>query len=71
MRLEIQLPGGECVNVWGEVVYQMSEIGFGVRFTILTQDEAQPLAKLLSSAKEVEKSTAPPTRQKKSSSIRA
>jgi hypothetical protein len=33
VRLEIRLPQGESLYLWGEVVYQMTEIGFGVRFT--------------------------------------
>jgi PilZ domain len=33
IRLEIQQPQQEPLYLWAEVVYQMSEIGFGVRFT--------------------------------------
>jgi hypothetical protein len=33
IRLEIQKPGGGDLYLWAEVVYQMAEIGFGVRFT--------------------------------------
>lgn len=51
VRLDIQLPnGGVCV--WGEVVYQMNEIGFGVRFTHLSQEELEPLTKLINSVRE-------------------
>jgi hypothetical protein len=74
VRLEIRLPEGKTVYVWGEVVYQMSEIGFGVRFTLLTQDEAQPLDKLLRSAKEAKeakKSARSRPVRKSPSSIRA
>ena len=70
VRLGIRSPEGECLYVWGEVVYQMSEIGFGVRFALLTPDEAQPLAKLLRSAKEVKKPIAPPSRQRNFSPTR-
>lgn len=44
----------------------MSEIGFGVHFTILTQDEMQPPDKLLRSAKGAGKSVAHLTPQKSS-----
>jgi hypothetical protein len=33
IRLEILQPGGGDLYLWAEVVYQMAEIGFGVRFT--------------------------------------
>jgi hypothetical protein len=66
VRLEIQLSDAECVYIWGEVVYQMSEIGFGIRFTCLTQDEGQLLAKLFRTAKEEMLHAALATRQKNS-----
>jgi hypothetical protein len=70
VRLEIRLPEGERLYVWGEVVYQMSEIGFGVRFTLLTQGEAQPLAGLIQSTKEAKKLAPPPPRRKSPSPAR-
>lgn len=33
VRLTLQLPGGAHVNLVGEIVYHMDEIGFAVRFT--------------------------------------
>lgn len=39
IRLEIQQPKEGVLYLWAEVVYQMSEIGFGVRFT--GADEAE------------------------------
>jgi hypothetical protein len=33
IRVEIQPPKQGSLYVWGEVVYQISEMGFGVRFT--------------------------------------
>lgn len=39
IRLEIQQPRQGSLNLWAEVVYQMTEIGFGVRFT--GADEAE------------------------------
>jgi hypothetical protein len=73
VRLEIRLPEGERLYVWGEVVYQMSEIGFGVCFTLLTQGESLPLARLLDSekvAKAAKKIAARTPRQKSPSPAR-
>jgi PilZ domain len=39
IRLEIQQPREGVLYLWAEVVYRMSEIGFGVRFT--GADEAE------------------------------
>ena len=39
IRLEIQQPREGVLYLWAEVVYKMSEIGFGVRFT--GADEAE------------------------------
>ncbi len=33
IRLEVELPTGRSVHLWGEIVYKISEMGFGVRFT--------------------------------------
>lgn len=33
IRLGISHPEGRQLCLWGEVIYQMAEIGFGVRFT--------------------------------------
>lgn len=41
VRLEIHLPEGDPVNVWGEVVDQAYEIGFAARFTSPSDDEDQ------------------------------
>jgi len=41
VRLEIHLPEGSPVNVWGEVVDQAYEIGFAARFTSPSDDEDQ------------------------------
>ncbi len=40
VRLELNLPGGEPVYLWSEVVDEAEEIGFAVRFTS-TSDEEQ------------------------------
>jgi hypothetical protein len=41
VRLEIHLPEGNPVNVWGEVVDQAFEIGFAARFKSPGEDEDQ------------------------------
>ncbi|HXD33872.1 MAG TPA: PilZ domain-containing protein [Pyrinomonadaceae bacterium] len=41
VRLEIQLPNDDPVNVWGEVVDQAYEIGFAAKFTSPSDDEDQ------------------------------
>ena len=47
IRLEIEQPGRESLIVWGEVVYQIEEMGFGLRFTGATGEEEKQLAALL------------------------
>jgi hypothetical protein len=43
IRLEIKQPHKESLSLWAEVVYQMSEIGFGVRFTGGDEEEMKRL----------------------------
>ena len=43
IRLEIQQPKDGALYLWAEVVYQMAEIGFGVRFTGGEDSEMQRL----------------------------
>lgn len=43
IRLEIQQPRQGSVSLWAEVVYQMTEIGFGVRFTGADEEELKRL----------------------------
>ena len=43
IRLEIQQPKEGVLYLWAEVVYQMSEIGFGVRFTGADETEMKRL----------------------------
>ena len=43
IRLEIQQPKSGTLYLWAEVVYQMPEIGFGVRFTGAEESEMQRL----------------------------
>ena len=51
VRFDIQLPRGKVMSVWGEVVYQLSEMGFGVKFTHLPDDERVMLQRLIRDAK--------------------
>ncbi len=39
IRIEIQLPTERWIYLWAEVVYQLSEIGFALRFTGSTETE--------------------------------
>jgi hypothetical protein len=47
IRLEIQQPRSGVLNLWAEVVYQMPEIGFGVRFTGADESELKRLGWLV------------------------
>lgn len=48
VRIEIELPDGEPIHCWGEVVDQANDIGFAVRFNALEDDEQERLANLIS-----------------------
>ena len=48
VRIEIELPDGEPVYCWGEVVDQAYDIGFAVRFNALEEEEQERLANLIS-----------------------
>ncbi|MFL6230121.1 MAG: PilZ domain-containing protein [Pyrinomonadaceae bacterium] len=39
IRVEITLPTREPISIWGEVVYRMTEIGFGLRLTGSSDDD--------------------------------
>lgn len=43
IRVEIEMPAAEWVYLWGEVVYQVSEIGFALRFTGISDAEEELL----------------------------
>lgn len=47
IRLEILSPEGPWLYLWGEVVYQVSEMGFAVHFTGTTDSEQATLEGLL------------------------
>jgi hypothetical protein len=47
VRLEIQLPGGKLISIWGEIVYRAPEIGFGLRFTGCSEQEQTVIERLV------------------------
>ena len=46
IRMEIEKPTGGSIYLWGEVVYQVSEMGFALRFTG-TSDQEEAMLNLL------------------------
>jgi PilZ domain len=51
IRLEIQLPTGRRIFLWGEVVYKVEEMGFALRFTGSDEAELQMLGVLIDYAR--------------------
>jgi len=51
IRLEVTLPTGGTIHLWGEVVYKMNEIGFALRFTATGKAERAMLELLLDYAR--------------------
>jgi hypothetical protein len=47
IRLEIQMPDGEYIYFWGEVVDAANEIGFALRFTSWTDEDEDKLGRFL------------------------
>lgn len=47
IRLEIKLPDAGEILLWAEVMYQIKEIGFALRFTGAETDEEAALERLL------------------------
>ena len=47
IRIEIELPTDRWICLWAEVVYQISEMGFALRFTGTTETEQAMLHLLL------------------------
>jgi len=54
IRMEIEKPTGGYIYLWGEVVYQVNEMGFAVRFTGTTEQEEQMLRLLIDYVREAE-----------------
>ena len=48
LRIEIDLPDGEPVYCWGEVVDEAYDIGFAVRFNVLEDAEHERLTNFIS-----------------------
>lgn len=51
IRLEIRLPTGRWIYLWGEVVYKIEEMGFALRFTGSDETELQMLGILIDYAR--------------------
>src|SRR6185503_917735 len=51
VRLEIKFPD-HLVFVWGQMVYQVPEMGFAVRFVFSEENEARSLRKLVERLKQ-------------------
>jgi hypothetical protein len=47
IRLEVRTPTGRAIFLWGEVVYQVAEMGFALRFTGTEPAEHRMLELLL------------------------
>ena len=45
-RLEIHFPEG-VASLWGEIVYNMAEMGFAIRFKFASEGERRALDKLI------------------------
>jgi hypothetical protein len=50
LRLDIRLPSGVNLMLWGEVVYVMEEMGFALTFTGAGEDEQRELETLTEAA---------------------
>lgn len=48
VSFKLQLPGGDWVELTGEVVHQSPPMGFGLRFVDLTGDQIEKLRALIS-----------------------
>ncbi|HEU4595139.1 MAG TPA: PilZ domain-containing protein [Pyrinomonadaceae bacterium] len=51
IRLEIRLPTGRRIYLWGEVVYKVEEMGFALRFTGSDEAELRMLGVLIDYAR--------------------
>jgi len=54
IRIEIALPSSGQLYLWGEVVYQVSEMGFALRFTGMEDTEQAMLELLMNYLRETE-----------------
>ena len=51
VRLEVELPTGESISVWGEVVHHSEGVGFALRFTKGDEFEQQMIGLLVDYAR--------------------
>ena len=56
VRLEIETPSGQRLYLWGEVIYTVPEMGFGVRFTAADPSEQATLQSLINYLREKKES---------------
>ncbi|HKP45624.1 MAG TPA: PilZ domain-containing protein [Pyrinomonadaceae bacterium] len=49
VRLEMEIPGGDPLVLWGEVVEAAYDIGFAVKFTSMTDDDELRLRRFITS----------------------
>lgn len=47
IRLEMDLPDGQTIYLWSEVVDEAEDIGFAVRFTSMTDEEEEQLRRFI------------------------
>jgi hypothetical protein len=59
VRLEVVLPDGRRIYLWGEVVYQIPEMGFAVQYTGTDESEHELLEEFLASVKSVREAADP------------
>jgi hypothetical protein len=62
VRVEILMSADGRMSLWGEIVYKIAEMGFGVRFTHLSESEQKALAGVISRAREKKSVAAVPER---------
>ena len=51
IRLDLRMPTGGSLHLWGEVVYKLPEMGFALRFTGMGDAEREMLSLLLEYAR--------------------
>lgn len=54
IRLEIASREGECIALWGEVVYKIEDMGFALQFTGSDTDERNSFLVLIETLREKE-----------------
>ncbi len=62
VRVEVRIPDGEPLFLWGEVVDEAFEIGFAVRFNPFDSDEHKRLIRFIDKQMSAAKKKSPKTR---------